>query len=75
MTLRQKLYTVWAFFTVNLKRLFRDKTALFFTFLFPLIFLFVFGGLNSGGNNVGFVQSSCYQRGQIASLPSSSSPS
>jgi ABC-2 type transport system permease protein len=26
-------------------RMFRDKTALFFTFLFPLIFLFVFGSL------------------------------
>jgi len=54
MTLQQKLYTVWAFFTVNLKRLFRDKLALFFTFLFPLIFLFVFGGLNSGNNSVSF---------------------
>lgn len=43
MTLSQKLYTVWAFFTVNLRRLFRDKTALFFTFMFPLIFLLVFG--------------------------------
>ena len=28
-----------------LKRLFRDKTALFFTFLFPLIFLFIFGSI------------------------------
>ncbi|HWT55874.1 MAG TPA: ABC transporter permease [Candidatus Microsaccharimonas sp.] len=46
MTFGQKLYTVWAFFTVNLKRLFRDKTALFFTFLFPLIFLLVFGYAN-----------------------------
>jgi len=54
MTLRQKLYTVWAFFTVNIKRLFRDRLALFFTFLFPLIFLFVFGGLNSGNNDVSF---------------------
>lgn len=54
MTLGQKLYTVWAFFTVNLKRLFRDRLALFFTFLFPLIFLFVFGGLNSGNKSVSF---------------------
>jgi ABC-2 type transport system permease protein len=46
MTLKQKLYTVWAFFTVNLRRLFRDKTALFFTFMFPLIFLLVFGYAN-----------------------------
>ena len=48
---QRKFYTVWVFFAVNIKRLFRDKTALFFTFLFPLIFLFVFGGLNSGGND------------------------
>ena len=54
MTLRQKLFTVWVFFTVNLRRLFRDKMALFFTFLFPLIFLFVFGGLNSHNNDVSF---------------------
>jgi ABC-2 type transport system permease protein len=46
MTLKQKWYTVWAFFTVNFKRLFRDKTALFFTFAFPLIFLLVFGFAN-----------------------------
>jgi len=54
MTFRQKLYTVWAFFIVNLKRLFRDRLALFFTFLFPLIFLFVFGALNKSGGNVSF---------------------
>ena len=29
----------------GLKRLLRDKMALFFTFLFPLIFLFVFGSI------------------------------
>lgn len=54
MTLRQQLYTVWAFFIVNLKRLFRDRLALFFTFLFPLIFLFVFGALNNGNSSVSF---------------------
>jgi ABC-2 type transport system permease protein len=52
MTLKQKLYTVWAFFTVSIKRLFRDRLALFFTFLFPLIFLFVFGALNNGSKSV-----------------------
>lgn len=54
MTLKQKLYTVWVFFSVNIRRLFRDRLALFFTFLFPLIFLFVFGGLNSGNKSVSF---------------------
>lgn len=43
---QRKLYTVWTFFIINLRRLFRDRLALFFTFLFPLIFLFVFGSLN-----------------------------
>lgn len=43
---KRKLFTVWVFFKVNLKRLFRDRVALFFTFLFPLIFLFVFGALS-----------------------------
>jgi len=52
MTLKQKLYTVWTFFKINLRRLFRDRLALFFTFLFPLIFLFVFGSLNSGKGGV-----------------------
>lgn len=54
MTLQQKLFTVWTFFIINLKRLFRDRLALFFTFLFPLIFLFVFGALNKNGSNVSF---------------------
>jgi len=51
---QKKFYTVWMFFSVNIKRLFRDRLALFFTFLFPLIFLFVFGGLNSGNKSVSF---------------------
>lgn len=46
MSLKQKLFTVWVFFKINLRRLFRDRLALFFTFLFPLIFLFVFGALS-----------------------------
>lgn len=54
MTMRQKLYTVWTFFIINLKRLFRDRLALFFTFLFPLIFLFVFGALNQNSSDISF---------------------
>jgi ABC-2 type transport system permease protein len=52
--MKRKFFTIWVFFAVNMKRLFRDRLALFFTFLFPLIFLFVFGGLNSGDNSVSF---------------------
>lgn len=47
-------YTVWTFVRINTKRFFRDRLALFFTIVFPLIFLFVFGGLNSGGGDVSF---------------------
>jgi len=50
----KKWYTVWVFFMVNMKRLFRDRMALFFTFLFPLIFLFVFGALEGHNNSVNF---------------------
>jgi ABC-2 type transport system permease protein len=45
---------VWALTNAFTKRLFRDKVAIFFTFLFPLIFLFVFGTLNRGDGNVSF---------------------
>lgn len=54
MSLKQKLFTVWVFFKINLRRLFRDRLALFFTFLFPLIFLFVFGGIFGNHNGVSF---------------------
>ncbi len=51
---QKKWYTVWVFFVINMRRLFRDRLALFFTFLFPLIFLFVFGSLNSGNKSITF---------------------
>lgn len=54
MTFRDKLRTVWTFAKIDTRRVFRDRLALFFTFLFPLIFLFIFGGLNSGGDDVSF---------------------
>lgn len=54
MTLRQQLGTVAVFTKLSTKRFFRDKLALFFGILFPLIFLFVFGGLNSGSSDVSF---------------------
>lgn len=51
---RKAWYTVWTFVRINTKRFFRDKLAIFFTIGFPLIFLFVFGGLNSGNSDVSF---------------------
>ncbi len=42
---QKQLYTVFIFFRLNTRRFFRDRLALFFGILFPLIFLFVFGGI------------------------------
>lgn len=52
--MKKSLYTVLTFVRINTKRFFRDRLAIFFTIGFPLIFLFVFGSLNSGSGNVSF---------------------
>ena len=52
--MNKSLYTIITMAKINTRRVFRDKVALFFTIGFPLIFLFVFGGLNSGGNDISF---------------------
>lgn len=51
---RRSWFTVLTFVRINTKRFFRDKTAIFFTIGFPLIFLFVFGGLNSNNSSISF---------------------
>lgn len=43
--MRKKLFTVTVFTKISTKRFFRDRLALFFGILFPLIFLFVFGSI------------------------------
>jgi ABC-2 type transport system permease protein len=53
-TFKQQLRTVLVFTKLSTKRFFRDRLAQFFSILFPLIFLFVFGSLNSGNKNVTF---------------------
>lgn len=60
---KRSLYTIFIFTKLSTKRFFRDRLALFFTIVFPLIFLFIFGGLNSGDNsdisfNVGVINNS-----------------
>jgi ABC-2 type transport system permease protein len=45
---------IWALAQAQIVRGFRDKTALFFSFLFPLIFLFVFGALSQRNSGVKF---------------------
>lgn len=52
--MNKSLYTVSVFSKLNTKRFFRDRLALFFGILFPLIFLFVFGSISNGGNDTNF---------------------
>jgi ABC-2 type transport system permease protein len=51
---KKSWFTVATFVRINTKRFFRDRTAIFFTIGFPLIFLFVFGSINNGGSSVSF---------------------
>jgi ABC-2 type transport system permease protein len=47
-------YTIFAFAGINTRRFFRDRLAIFFTIIFPLIFLFVFGSIFRSTGNVSF---------------------
>ena len=46
--MQRALYTVYIFAKLNTKRFFRDRLALFFGILFPVIFLFIFGSMSRG---------------------------
>ena len=52
--MNKSLYTVAVFSKLNTKRFFRDRLALFFGILFPLIFLFVFGSISKGSGGTSF---------------------
>lgn len=52
--LQKQLLPVFTFAKIDFRRLFRDKVAIFFVFMFPLIFLFVFGGIFGKESNVSF---------------------
>ena len=52
--IHRALLPVIVFAKVDTKRLFRDKVAIFFTFAFPLIFLFIFGGIFGRSSDVSF---------------------
>ncbi len=52
--MKKALFTVWVFARLNTRRFFRDRLALFFGILFPLIFLFVFGGIFGRNNDTSF---------------------
>jgi ABC-2 type transport system permease protein len=51
---KKNLLPVTTFARIDIKRLFRDKVAIFFVFLFPLIFLLIFGSIFSGDTDVSF---------------------
>ncbi|HOR23496.1 ABC transporter permease [Candidatus Saccharibacteria bacterium] len=48
--MKKSLYTVLTFVKINTKRFFRDRLAMFFTIVFPLVFLVIFGGLFKSEN-------------------------
>lgn len=52
--MQKSFHTIKTFAVIDIKRAFRDKVALFFIFVFPLIFLFVFGGIFGKDDNISF---------------------
>lgn len=52
--LKKSLFTVGVFYKINTRRFFRDRLAIFFSVIFPLVFLIIFGSLNSGNKNISF---------------------
>lgn len=53
-SIRRALLPVLVFAKIDTRRLFRDKMAIFFVFLFPLIFLFIFGGIFGRESDISF---------------------
>ncbi|HEU4914203.1 MAG TPA: ABC transporter permease [Candidatus Saccharimonadales bacterium] len=52
--MKKSWYIIWTFTRLNTRRFFRDRLAIFFSILFPLIFLFVFGGIFGKDSDVSF---------------------
>ncbi len=52
--MKQQLRTVLTFTKLSTRRFFRDRLAIFFSILFPLIFLFVFGSISKGNGSPTF---------------------
>lgn len=65
MKLHKKFQTVLVYARISTKRFFRDRLAIFFGIAFPLIFLFVFGGIFGKSSSVSF---------NVAVINSSKSP-
>lgn len=52
--IRTSFLPITTFVRIDVKRLFRDKVAIFFVFIFPLIFLVIFGSIFGGDSDVSF---------------------
>lgn len=52
--MNKSLVAITTFARISVKRYFRDRVAIFFTVIFPLIFLFVFGGIFGKNNDMSF---------------------
>jgi len=52
--MQKQWLTIWTIAKITAKAYFRNRTALYFTIAFPLIFLFVFGALFGKSTNVSF---------------------
>ena len=50
----KQLYTIWIVAKITTKAYFRNRTAIYFTIAFPLIFLVVFGSLFGKNNSISF---------------------
>ena len=51
---KRAILPITTFARIDIKRLFRDKVAIFFVFIFPLIFLVIFGSIFNSDNDVSF---------------------
>lgn len=54
MSFKKSILPITTFARIDVKRLFRDKVAIFFVFVFPLIFLLIFGTIFSGNDEIAF---------------------
>ena len=52
--LKKNVLPITTFVPIDIKRLFRDRVAIFFVFVFPLIFLIIFGSIFGGGDGPNF---------------------
>lgn len=52
--MKKQLLPITTFARIDIKRLFRDKVAIFFVFVFPLIFLLIFGSIFNSDNDISF---------------------